>query len=205
MRLYELMVVLTPDIPDDQMPTALERVSGYITVGGGEITEMNTTAYNSLTLGRRRLAYPIDKHRDGYYALYHFNLDPLGIVEIERELHLNNQVLRHLITSYVPTKVRPPKKPKAGAAAATMPDGETADTAAAPVVTMAEAMTPDSMEREGASVATAPVTAVTAQEERAPVTSASGASMDVDTPVPPGPDGEDNDEPPTAETPDVDE
>lgn len=205
MRLYELMVVLTPDIPDDQMPTALERVSGYITVGGGEITEMNTTAYNSLTLGRRRLAYPIDKHRDGYYVLYHFNLDPLGIVEIERELHLNNQVLRHLITSYVPTKVRPPKKPKAGAVAATTPDGETADTAAAPVVTMAEAMAPASMEREEASVATAPVTAVAAQEERAPVTSASGASMDVDTPVPPGPDGEDNDEPPTTETPDVEE
>jgi len=203
-RLYELMVVLTPDIPDDQMPTALERISGYITVGGGEITEMNTTAYNSLTLGRRRLAYPIDKHRDGYYALYHFNLDPLGIVEIERELHLNNQVLRHLITSYVPTKVRPPKKPKAGAVATT-PDGETADTAAAPVVTMAEAMAPASMEEGEASVTTAPVAAVAAQEERAPITSASGASMDVDTPVPPGPDGEDNDEPPTAETPDVEE
>jgi len=184
-RLYELMVVLAPDIPDDQMPTELERVSGYITVGGGEITELNTTAFNSLSLGRRRLAYPINKHRDGYYALYHFNLDPSGIADLERELHLNNQVLRHLITTYALPKIRPPKKPKAGAGEEGA--GTTDDRTAAP---------------EGAS----PVSVAVAEpEERMSVTSASGATMDVDAPVPPGPDGEDNNEPPTAEIPDVDE
>lgn len=195
MRLYELMVVLAPDIPDDQMNGELERVSGYITVGGGEITELNTTAFNSLSLGRRRLAYPINKHRDGYYALYHFNLEPAGVADLERELHLNNQVLRHLVTSYALPKIRPPKKPKAGAGdeGAEATEDRTGDREE-----RAEAM----VAPEGASVA--PV-AVAEPDERAPIASASGATMDVDAPVPPGPDGEENNEPPTAETPDVDE
>lgn len=186
MRQYELMVVLAPDIPEDQMPAALDRVSGYITGTNGEIAELNTTSHNSLTLGRRRLAYPINKHRDGYYALYHFNIEPSGIAELERELHLNTQVLRHLVTSYAPPKPRPPKKPRGESAAATA--APTVEATGVPL----EVMAPVSMAEAEAA-------------EPAPVTSASGATMDVDTPVPPGPAGEDNDEPPTAETPEVDE
>lgn len=172
-----MMVVLAPDIPDDQMPGMLERVAGYVTTGGGEITSLNTTSHNTLTLGRRRLTYPINKYRDGFYALYHFNLDPLGIVELERELRLNTQVLRHLVLTYAPPKPKKPKKVKGDAAATEATDD------AAPVAAALETPT----------------------NGRVPVTSASGAEVDTDAPVPPAPDGTELNEPPTAETPAVDE
>ncbi|MDQ2786037.1 MAG: 30S ribosomal protein S6 [Chloroflexota bacterium] len=157
MRTYELMVVFAPDIAEDEMPGALERVSGYITTGGGEVSELTTTA----PWGRRRLAYPIRDFRDGFYALYLCNLAPEVIGELERDLGLNNQVLRSLVTSYTPPK---PKKPKKG----DVTEGETADGETA----------------DGEAIA-------------AP----SGASMDTDTDLTTGPQGEDLTEPPTAETP----
>ncbi len=108
MRTYELMVVFAPDIAEDEMPGALERVSGYITTSSGEVSELTTTP----PWGRRRLAYPIRDFRDGFYALYLCNLAPEVIGELERDLGLNNQVLRSLVTSYTPPK---PKKLKKGA------------------------------------------------------------------------------------------
>jgi small subunit ribosomal protein S6 len=174
-----MMAVLAPDIPDEQMPAALDRVAGFVTTYGGEVTSLNTTTINALTLGRRRLAYPIRKYRDGFYALYHFNLEPLQVEEIERELRLNTQVLRHLITVYTPPKAKKPKKGEAAAA-----EAAAAEAAAAPVTIAANGTVP---------------TAV------APATSASGADVDTDAPVPPAPDGTELNEPPTAETPEPDD
>jgi small subunit ribosomal protein S6 len=107
-RNYELMAVLAPDIAEDAMPGALERITGFITTGGGEVTELTTTS----PWGRRRLAYPIRDYRDGFYALYRFSTEPEQIDELERELRLDNQVLRSLVTSWTAPK---PKKPKKGA------------------------------------------------------------------------------------------
>lgn len=183
-----MMAVFVPDLPDDQLPGALERVSTYITTTGGEVTMLNTTAHNTLTLGRRRLAYPINKYRDGYYALYHFNLDPGGITELERELRLNTQVLRHLVTLYTPPKPRKAKKGKDG-------DAEADAGTTAAVETTSTDITPT----------TAPPAITEAQRERAPMTSASGAEVDTDVPVPPAPDGTELNEPPTAATPELDE
>ncbi len=159
MRTYEMMVVFAPDIAEDEMPAALERVSGYITTGGGEVSELTTVS----PWGRRRLAYPIRDFRDGFYALYLCTLNPEGIGDLERDLGLNNQVLRSLVTTYTPKK---PKKPKKGA------EGEATEGEAAEGATEGEA-----------------------------VAAPSGASMDTDTDLTTGPQGEDLTEPPTAETP----
>ena len=118
-----MMAVFAPDIAEDEMPGALERVSGYITTAGGEVSELTTTS----PWGRRRLAYPIRDFRDGFYALYLFTLDPEGIGELERDLGLNAQVLRSLVTSYTPPKPKKPKKSAEGEGA----EGETESDAAA--------------------------------------------------------------------------
>lgn len=110
MREYELMAVFAPDIAEDEMPGALERVSGYITTAGGAVSDLTTTS----PWGRRRLAYPIRDFRDGFYALYHFTLNPDGIGELERDLGLNAQVLRSLVTSYAAPKPKKPKKSAQG-------------------------------------------------------------------------------------------
>lgn len=112
MRTYEMMAVLAPDIAEGEMPGALERLSGYITTYGGEVSELITTS----PWGRRRLAYEIRDYRDGFYALYHFTLDPANVGEIERELRLNNQVLRSLVVTYTPPRPKKAKKPKDGEA-----------------------------------------------------------------------------------------
>ena len=90
MREYELMFVLAPDLQEDGVTTSTERVSSLITNRGGEITKVDTW-------GRRRLAYPIRHHLDGYYAVMRFRLEPNLTDELDRNLRLTEQVLRHLI------------------------------------------------------------------------------------------------------------
>jgi small subunit ribosomal protein S6 len=124
-RNYELMAVLAPDIAEEAMPGELARITGYITTGGGQVTELVTTS----PWGRRRLAYPIRDYRDGFYALYNFSAEPEQIDELERELRLNNQVIRSLVTSYVAPK---PKKVKPGKEGAETADGTEAPASETP-------------------------------------------------------------------------
>jgi small subunit ribosomal protein S6 len=166
-RNYELMAVLAPDIAEEAMPGELERITAYITTGGGQVTELVTTS----PWGRRRLAYPIRDYRDGFYALYNFSAEPEQIDELERELRLNNQVIRSLVTSYVAPK---PKKVKPGKEGAEAAEGAPAEGTEAPAG-----------ETPAAPAVAAP----------------SGAEMDTDTDLATGPDGVDLTEPPTAETP----
>lgn len=94
MREYELMAILDPTISDEDLPQSLEQVAGAVTAAGGELTETVTEA----PWGRRRLAYPINDHNDGIYALCHFLLDPERAGDLDRDLKLNEQVIRFLVT-----------------------------------------------------------------------------------------------------------
>ncbi len=94
MRDYELMVILDPAMSEEDIPGALERVANTITTHGGEPSEPQTEA----PWGRRRLAYPINDQREGFYALYQLRLDPAQATEIDRDLKLNAQVMRFLVS-----------------------------------------------------------------------------------------------------------
>ncbi len=91
MRRYELMLVLRPDLPDDKVQASLERTARAIAGGGGQIVKQ-------APWGRRRLAYPIDHHREGSYYVVLFEAPPEAIVELERGLLISEDVLRHLVT-----------------------------------------------------------------------------------------------------------
>ncbi len=90
MREYELMFVLTPDLQEDGVTATTERINALITNRGGEITKVDTW-------GRRRMAYPIQRHPDGLYTVMRFRLDANLTDELDRNLRLNESVLRHLI------------------------------------------------------------------------------------------------------------
>jgi len=90
LREYELMFVLTPDLQEDGVQAATERISSLITNRGGEITKVDTW-------GRRRMAYPIRHHNDGLYTVMRFRLEANQTDELDRNLRLTEQVLRHLI------------------------------------------------------------------------------------------------------------
>ena len=91
MRRYELMLVLRPDLADDKVQSSLERTARAIAGGGGQIVKQ-------APWGRRRLAYPIDHHREGSYYVILFEAPATAIVELERGLMISEEVLRHLVT-----------------------------------------------------------------------------------------------------------
>jgi small subunit ribosomal protein S6 len=91
MRRYELMLVLRPDLADDKVQASLERTTRAIAAGGGQIVKQ-------APWGRRRLAYPIDHHREGSYYVVLFEAPPTAISELERGLLISEEVLRHLVT-----------------------------------------------------------------------------------------------------------
>jgi small subunit ribosomal protein S6 len=97
-RHYELMTILSPEIPDDEITAHLDQIAGYVASSGGEVLEVNRES----PWGRRRLAYAIRHHgrdvRDGYYTVYRFRIAPTGVAEIERDLSLHDLLIRHLIT-----------------------------------------------------------------------------------------------------------
>src|SRR5215210_290960 len=68
-REYELMYIVRPTVAEDQFPDITERVDGMVANLGGVVSEKNPW-------GKRRLAYPIEKHEDGYYVVSRIRLDP---------------------------------------------------------------------------------------------------------------------------------
>ncbi len=91
MRRYELMLVIRPDVPDDRSQAVIDRVTRQIVTSGGQILKV-------APWGRRRLAYPIDRHRDGSYHIILFQAPPEAIIELERILLITEELLRHLVT-----------------------------------------------------------------------------------------------------------
>lgn len=91
MRRYELMIVLRPDLPDDRLQAVLDRSTRVITGGGGQIVKV-------APWGRRRLAYPIKRLREGSYHIVLFEAPADVVAELERGLLITEEILRHLVT-----------------------------------------------------------------------------------------------------------
>lgn len=90
MRRYELMLVLRPDAPDERAQAVIDRSTRQITASGGEIVKV-------APWGRRRLAYQIDRYREGSYHIVVFEAPGTAIAELERSLLITEDVLRHLV------------------------------------------------------------------------------------------------------------
>lgn len=100
MRRYELMLVLRPDAPDERASAVIDRTTRYVVASGGQIVKV-------APWGRRRLAYPIDRYREGSYHIVVFESPAEAIGELERSLQITEEVLRYLVTRVVkPVKAR---------------------------------------------------------------------------------------------------
>jgi small subunit ribosomal protein S6 len=91
MRRYELMLVLRPDVADDKAQAVIDRATRQVSAGGGQIVKV-------APWGRRRLAYPINRYREGSYHIILFESPAEVIAEVERGLLITEEVLRHLVT-----------------------------------------------------------------------------------------------------------
>ncbi len=90
MRSYELGVILHPDLEEAAITQALEKVNGYLQTGGGTVTSVNVW-------GKRRLTYAIRRQQEGTYAFLQAQLDAPAIGEMERNLKLDENILRYLL------------------------------------------------------------------------------------------------------------
>jgi small subunit ribosomal protein S6 len=91
MRRYELMLVIRPDVADDRSQAVIDRTTRQIVASGGQIVKV-------APWGRRRLAYAIDRHREGSYHIILFDAPGEAVSELERGLLITEEVLRHLVT-----------------------------------------------------------------------------------------------------------
>ncbi|AZS18033.1 30S ribosomal protein S6 [Paenibacillus motobuensis] len=93
MRKYEVMYILRPELEQEAVQALVEKFQGIIQ-NGGEITKHDV-------MGKRRLAYEINKIRDGIYVLVNFTATPEVVAELERILKISDEVIRYLITKDV--------------------------------------------------------------------------------------------------------
>ena len=84
---YELMVIINPEIDERQVPTTLDKFLAVITNDGGSIENVDVW-------GRRRLAYEIQKKTEGIYAVVNFTSTSDAAQELDRQLKLNEQIMR---------------------------------------------------------------------------------------------------------------
>ena len=87
MRRYEMMIILDPALEEQTVHPSLEQFMSVVTTGGGAVDQIDVW-------GRRRLAYEIDKKADGIYAVVDLIAEPDTVTELDRQLSLNEAVLR---------------------------------------------------------------------------------------------------------------
>lgn len=87
MRAYELMVILDPSLEERTVQPSLDKYLNVVRKDGGSVESVEVW-------GRRRLAYEIQKHAEGIYAVVNLTAEPATVKELDRQLGLNESILR---------------------------------------------------------------------------------------------------------------
>lgn len=92
MKAYEVLYIVKPTLDDEAREAVLDSIKNIITEAKGEVGEIDVW-------GSRKLAYPIEKFRDGVYALVNFKADVEFPKELDRRLKISEDVIRHVIVA----------------------------------------------------------------------------------------------------------
>ena len=87
---YEVTYILKPNLEETEVDTKVEAIAEALRTNGGEVGEIEK-------MGKRRLAYEIDDMREGYYVVMKFKSEAAQGKELERQLRLNEDVMRQLL------------------------------------------------------------------------------------------------------------
>ena len=90
MKAYELLFFVAPSIDEETRAAVMKRIETTIAEGEGTIDNVDNW-------GKRKLAYEINGLTDGDYTLIDFHADPANVAELDRILHINDAVARHMI------------------------------------------------------------------------------------------------------------
>ncbi|MBI4392154.1 MAG: 30S ribosomal protein S6 [candidate division NC10 bacterium] len=105
MRNYEVIVVYDPALSEEAVEGEIERVKGLIAKEGGQVQDLQKW-------GKKRLAYEVKKKREAVYVLCRFAAPPGALKELERNLKINEAVLRYLSVRVEERKARRPEAPE---------------------------------------------------------------------------------------------
>ncbi len=90
LRDYELVLIISPEVVEEKFDATIDNVSQFITQKGGTIADVERW-------GKKKLAYPIEHFMEGSYVLTRFSLKPALSKELEANLQISEEVLRHLL------------------------------------------------------------------------------------------------------------
>ena len=91
MRSYELVCIIHPDLDENAFKAVVEKVSGWVTEAGGSVDKVDVW-------GRRRMAYHINKQREGQYVLLQLTMAPTATAGLERNMRFQESVMRSMLT-----------------------------------------------------------------------------------------------------------
>ncbi len=89
MRIYEELFIIKPDVPDEEADAFVEQMRTLIVNAGGTVDKLEKW-------GKRKLAYRVDKYREGAYVLFQFTSGPELVKEFERRLRVADPVMKFL-------------------------------------------------------------------------------------------------------------
>ena len=105
MRIYENLFIVKPDATEEEIDHLVDQMSKNVTATGGTIDKVDKW-------GKRRLAYRIEKHREGSYVLMQFTAEPATVREFERRLRVQDSVIKFLTVRIDETLKRLDKRKK---------------------------------------------------------------------------------------------
>ena len=107
-RIYEELFIVKPDAPDEEVDQFVETLRTQLTTAGATVDKVDKW-------GKRRLAYRVDKYREGTYVLLQFSCEPTVVKELERRLRVSDVVLKFLTVRIDETLKRLDKRKNAPA------------------------------------------------------------------------------------------
>ena len=105
MRIYEELFIVKPDAPDEEVDAFIEQMKSIVTNAGGSVDKVDKW-------GKRRLAYRVDKFKEGAYVLFQFSSGPETVKEFERRLRVSDLVIKFLTVRIDETLKRLDKRKK---------------------------------------------------------------------------------------------
>jgi len=101
LRYYEMIIIVHPNVPEEELSLVIDKVSGLIKQQQGEVLKVDEW-------GKRKCAHKIDKCQKGYYCVVYFTVNPALLAEIEKTLRYDEKILRYQTIKIEKEKIEAP-------------------------------------------------------------------------------------------------
>ena len=93
MRQYETIFIINPDLDESQTNDLIEGVKAAIGSGGGKVLQVDPW-------GKKKLAYPVKQHNDGYYVLIVFESSPDFVTQLNGHYRITERIIKHIVVQF---------------------------------------------------------------------------------------------------------